>query len=80
MILKKVEILGIISDRKSNQIRSSYWDFMNDRRQRSEIPSVLEHNAQTVNAEALKGELFAGFLESHYTPSDDIEVDSLLNE
>ncbi|XP_055307652.1 uncharacterized protein LOC129571824 [Sitodiplosis mosellana] len=71
-------IRRIQSDIQSNP--KHFWRFVNDRRKRSEIPSVVEYNNQTASSDASKAELFADFFESQYTPSDDIDLNGLLNE
>ncbi|XP_055316126.1 uncharacterized protein LOC129575914 [Sitodiplosis mosellana] len=71
-------ISRIQSDIKSNP--KHFWRFVNDRRKRSEIPSIVEYNNQTAISDASKAELFANFFESQYIPSDDIDLDNLLSE
>ena len=67
----------IQSEIKSNP--KHFWRFVNDRRKRSEIPSTIEYNDRKAATDTSKAELFADFFERQYTPSDEIDIDSLLN-
>ncbi|RYE16175.1 MAG: reverse transcriptase family protein, partial [Sphingobacteriaceae bacterium] len=70
-------------NRIQSQIKSDqkhFWRFVNDRRKRNELPSVIEYNNETASTDESKAQLFAEYFKNQYTACDDIDLDELLNE
>lgn len=70
-------------NRIQSQIKSDpkhFWRFVNDRRKRNELPSVIEYNNETASTDESKAQLFAEYFKNQYTTCDGIDLDELLNE
>lgn len=69
--------------RIQNEIASNpkhFWRFVNGRRNRNDIPSVVKFDGECADSDLAKSKLFANFFEKQYVQGADIDLDVILDD